>query len=280
MKNFKTRHFMIFLFPTLVLFTIAFVIPFIGGIGLSFFEFTTVNDLTFVGIENYIKAFETDEFGKALLFTLQFMLVAVVSINLLAFLFASILTKGLKGTNVFRTLLFMPNLIGGIVLGYIWQSMLNGVLINFEKTLLMDASYGFWGMVMLTSWQMIGYIMVIYIAGIQNVPTELIESARIDGASRMQVVKNITIPMIMPSIVICLFLTITNALKTFDSNLALTGGGPGEETVMLSLDIYNTFYNRMGYEGVGQSKAVIFFMIVGTIAITQVVLTRKKEVEA
>ena len=229
---------------------------------------------------NYIEAVQSEDFWSAMLFSVKFMILAVMSVNIFAFMLALLLTKGIKGSNFFRTVYFMPNLIGGIVLGYIWQSIINGILFKFDLTMLMDAKYGFWGMVILTNWQMIGYIMIIYIAGIQNIPGELIEAAKIDGAGSRKILTKITIPLMMPSIVISLFMTITNTLKTFDSNLALTGGGPGKQTAMLALDIYNTFYNRVGSEGVGQAKAVLFFVIVGMIAITQVIITRKKEVDA
>ena len=280
MEKALKKYFLIFMVPTLLAFTIAFVIPFIWGVWLSFCKFNSITNVKFVGLSNYIKAFRNKDFLDALWFTLKISFVTVTSINLFAFLLASLLTKGIRGTNAFRTIFFMPNLIGGIVLGYIWQAMINGVLSSYDLTMLMDAKYGFWGIVLLSNWQLIGYIMIIYIAGIQSVPKELYESAYIDGANRWQVMSKITLPMIMPSIVISLFLTITNSLKMFDQNLALTGGGPSGHTTMLSLDIYNTFYGRIGFEGVGQSKAVIFFIIVGLIGILQVMLFRRREIEA
>ena len=190
-----------------------------------------------------------------------------------------ILTRKLKGTNIFRTVFFMPNLIGGIVLGYIWLIIINGVLNYFGVNLTMDPKYGFWGLVILLNWQQIGYMMIIYIAGIQNIPGELIESAKIDGASKWMTLKKVIIPLVMPSITICLFLTMSNAFKLFDQNLALTDGAPGNKTAMLALDIYKTFYGRVGWEGVGQAKAVIFFLIVAAIMLLQLNMTRKKEVE-
>ena len=273
------RYFPIFLIPTLAAFVIGFIVPFIMGVYLSFCEFTTVKDAHFVGFANYLKAFSDQTFGHALWFTVLFTVVTVIIINVCAFGLAMLLTKGIRGTNAFRTIYFMPNLIGGIVLGYIWQILLNGVLAHFERTLTYDSTYGFWGLVILLCWQQIGYMMVIYIAGIQNIPGELIEAARIDGATPLQTLKNVTLPMVMPSITICTFLTLTNSFKLFDQNLALTSGEPSGMTEMLALNIYNTFYGRNGWEGVGQAKAVIFFIIVAVIAIVQNKITRSKEVQ-
>ena len=185
----------------------------------------------------------------------------------------------IKGTNIFRTVFFMPNLIGGIILGYVWQLLLNGLLLQINKTLTYSSVYGFWGLVILMCWQQIGYMMIIYIAGIQNIPGELIEAAQIDGANKGQLLKHVIIPMVMPSITICTFLTLTNSFKLFDQNLALTNGEPSNMSEMLALNIYNTFYGRTGWEGVGQAKAVIFFILVGAIAMIQNRLTRSKEVQ-
>lgn len=273
------KYFPLFALPTLVAFAIAFLIPFIMGIYLSFTEFKTVTNATFIGLKNYSRAFQDKEFLNALWFTVKFTLISIISINFFAFTVAMLLTKGIKGTNLFRTVFFMPNLIGGIVLGYIWQLIINGVLAPLEKTITFSPTYGFWGLVILMNWQLIGYMMIIYIAGIQNIPGDLIEAAKIDGASPWQILKNVTIPMVMPSFTICLFLTLTNSFKLFDQNLALTAGLPAKKTEMLALNIYNTFYGRVGWEGVGQAKAVLFFLMVAIIAITQLVLTRSKEVE-
>ena len=274
------RYFAIFVLPTLIAFFIAFVIPFIMGLYLSFCDFTTVTNATFVGFSNYIKAFTNQDFLNALWFTVKFAAVAVITINVCGFILALMLTQKIRGTNIFRTVFFMPNLIGGIVLGYIWQSMINGVLSQIGVTMLMDPSYGYWGMIILMNWQLIGYIMIIYIAGLQNVSTDILEAARIDGAGKLQTLTRVTIPMVMPSITICLFLSIANSFKMFDQNLALTGGGPSNKTAMLALDIFNTFYGKVGFEGVGQAKAVVFFIIVAGIAMTQLAFTRKKEVES
>ncbi|MCQ2470910.1 MAG: sugar ABC transporter permease [Clostridia bacterium] len=273
------KYFPIFVMPTLIAFIIAFVVPFLLGLVLSFTEFTTVLDAQWVGIQNYARAFSNNDFKNALWFTVKFTVVSVLTVNIIAFLLASILTKGLKGTNGFRTIFFMPNLIGGIVLGYIWQLILNGILHYFGVTITYDPKYGFWGLVVLMNWQLIGYMMVIYIAGMQNIPTDLLDASKVDGAGKFQTLKNVTIPLVMPSITICMFLTITNSFKLFDQNLALTAGAPSKRTAMLALDIYNTFYGKAGWEGVGQAKAVIFFIIVAVIAFMQLSYTRKKEVE-
>lgn len=281
MRNALKSRFPIFVLPTLIAFSVAFLVPFVLGLYLSFCEFRTVTDARFVGIQNYINAFSGGgDFIRALWFTVKFAVVSVILINALAFLLAMLLTRGIKGTNVFRTVFFMPNLIGGIVLGYIWQLIINGALYPYGYSITSDANFGFWGLVILMNWQMIGYMMIIYIAGIQNVPTEIIEAARVDGASPLRILFNVTIPSVMPSITICLFLTITNSFKLFDQNLALTAGAPSKQTQMLALDIYNTFYGRTGYEGVGQAKAVVFFVIVAAIALLQLYLTRSREVES
>ena len=190
------------------------------------------------------------------------------------------LTKGFKGTNAFRTVFFMPNLIGGIVLGYIWQQMINAVLLKYETTLVANPTYGFWGLVILMLWQQVGYMMIIYISGIQNIPGELIEAAQIDGANKVQLLRYVTIPMVMPSITICTFLTLTNGFKLFDQNLALTNGAPSNMSEGLAMNITRTFYGRMGWEGVGQAKAVLFFILVAIVALIQNKLTTSKEVEA
>lgn len=277
-KTYK-KYFAIFALPTIIAFTIFFIVPFVEGIVLSFCKFTTVTNASWIGPANYLRAFSNDDFTNALWFTIKYTVVSMITINVLAFALAYALTRGIKGTNLFRTVFFMPNLIGGIVLGYIWQILINGVLRYFDVTLTTDPKYGFWGLVILTNWQLIGYMMIIYIAGIQNIPTELVEAAQIDGATRFQALRYVTLPMVMSSITICLFLTLTNSFKMFDQNLALTAGGPGRSTSMLALDIFYTFYGRNGWEGVGQAKAVIFFLFVGALSLTQLFLTRRKEVE-
>ena len=280
MRKASKRWFIVFVMPTLAAFSIAFLIPFFMGLYLSFCEFRTVSDARFVGIQNYIRAFsDNGDFINALWFTVKFTFVAVILINVIAFLLALMLTKRIRGTNLFRTVFFMPNLIGGIVLGYIWQLIINGILFNYGYSIISNSSFGYWGLVALSSWQMIGYMMIIYIAGIQNISNAILEAARVDGASPFRTLRSIIIPSVMPSITICLFLTITNSFKLFDQNLALTAGEPSKQTQMLALDIYNTFYGRVGYEGVGQAKAVVFFVLVAVVALMQLYLTRSREVE-
>lgn len=279
MEKLIKRHFVFFVFPTLLAFSIIFIVPFAMGIYLSFTRFSTVTDATWVGLSNYAKAFSNKDFQNALMFTGGFTIVSVITVNVLAFFLALLLTRGKRGTYFFRTAFFMPNLIGGIVLGYIWQLILNGILYKYDVALTYSAKYGFWGLVILMSWQMVGYMMVIYIAGIQGIPKDLIEVAKIEGASRFNVIRHVTIPMIMPAITICLFLTMANSLKLFDQNLALTAGAPAKKTAMLALDIFNTFYGTPGFEGVGQAKAVIFFVLVATISLVQLFITRRGEIE-
>ncbi|MBQ7288833.1 MAG: sugar ABC transporter permease [Clostridia bacterium] len=278
MQKSYNRYFFLFVLPTLLAFAVMFVLPFCMGLFLSFTKFTTVNNWEWVGFANYIDAFRFDSgFGSALLFTVKFTAVSVVSVNVFAFLLALALTRSLRGSDVFRTVFFMPNLIGGIVLGYIWNLIINGILGFYGLDITYDASYGFWGLVALMNWQLIGYMMVIYIAGLQNVPSELLEAAAIDGASPFQRLRYILLPVLSPSIAICTFLTLTNSFKLFDQNLALTAGAPANETSMLALDIYQTFYGRIGWQGVGQAKAVLFFLIVALISFAQLKLTSGKE---
>ena len=273
------RYFPVFLLPTFLAFIIGFIVPFLMGIYLSFCDFRTVTDAQFIGLGNFIRAFQDSEFPHAFWFTALFTLVTVALINVLAFGVASILTQEIPGTNIFRTVFFMPNLIGGIVLGYIWQLIFNGVLARYDLALKISAKYGFWGLVILVCWQQIGYMMIIYIAGLQAIPGDLNEAAAIDGANRWQRLWNVTIPNMMPSITICTFLTLTNGFKLFDQNLSLTAGEPMKQTEMLALNIFNTFYGRVGYQGVGQAKAVLFFILVVGLGLIQLKMTRSKEVQ-
>lgn len=281
MKSASKKWFAVFVLPTFIAFCIAFLVPFIMGLYLSFCEFRTVSDARFVGLQNYIKAFTANsDFLNSLWFTVKFAFATVIITNVTAFLLALLLTRGIRGTNLFRTVFFMPNLIGGIVLGYIWQLIINGILYNYGYSITSKAVFGYWGLVVLSAWQMIGYMMIIYIAGIQNISAAVLEAARVDGAGSVRTLFNIIIPSVMPSVTICLFLTITNSFKLFDQNLALTAGAPSKQTQMVALDIYNTFYGRVGNEGVAQAKAVVFFVIVAVVALLQLYLTKSKEVES
>ena len=281
MKKRFLRYFPIFVLPTLAAFLIAFLVPFLMGLYLSFTEFTTVGNASFVGLKNYMTVFSSGSgFWQAFWFTAKFTVVSTVTVNIFAFLLALLLTRGKRGTNFFRTVFFMPNLIGGIVLGYIWQLIINGVLSSLGVDITFDASYGFWGLVVLTNWQLIGYMMIIYIAGLGSIPREMHEVASIDGATPLQELRHVTVPLVAPSVTICGFLTLTNSFKMFDQNFALTGGAPGKETSMLALDIYQTFYGSVGSEGVGQAKAVVFFLLVALIAGLQLYFSRRSEAKA
>lgn len=283
MEKATKKYFPIFVLPTMIAFTIGFIIPFVYGIFLSFCKFTTVTDWKIVGFDNYLKIFFVDgkvdpTFIHSIWYTALFTVVSVIIINIVSFAIAMALTKGIKGTNLFRTVFFLPNLIGGIVLSYIWLMIFNSVLANYSKTIVTTEWYAFWGMIAVVCWQQIGYMMIIYIAGIQNIPGELIEAAKIDGASPLQLLRHVTLPMLMPTITICTFLTLTNGFKLFDQNLALTGGNPFEKSQLLALNIYQTMYTKVGWQGVGQAKAVLFFIMVALISVIQNKITTSKEV--
>ena len=272
----------IFVLPTFAAFVIGFIVPFCEGLYLSFCKFTTINKAVWIGASNYVKVFQDPQFVTSLGFTALFTVFSTVLINVFAFAVALALTNNIKGTNVFRTIFFMPNLIGGIVLGYIWNILFNCMLSLLAKPLLaLNVTAGFWGMIVLMCWQQIGYMMIIYIAGLQSIPTDYIEAARIDGATANQILFKIKIPNVMPSITICTFLTLTNSFKLFDQNLALTGGAPNHATEMLALNIYNNFYARSGaaWKGIGQAKAVVFCLMVIVISLIQLRATRSKEVQ-
>lgn len=271
------KYFLIFVGPILSAFIIAFLIPFFMGVYLSFCRFTTLDNAAFEGFENYRLALADEGFKNALWFSVKFTAVSVVSVNIISFLLALALTRGIKGTNLFRTVYFMPNLIGGIVLGYIWNLIINGLLVRFGVDITYSASYGFFGLVALTNWQLIGYMMVIYVAALQSIPASLIEASQIDGASYFVTLRKIILPMVMPAVTICTFLTLSNSFKMFDQNLALTNGAPANQTTMVALDIYNTFYTTFGQAGVGQAKAVIFTVIVALIAFVQLKITGSRE---
>ena len=281
MEKSMRKYWPIFVLPTMLAFLIGFLVPFAMGLYLSFCEFTTVADANFVGLANYIKIFTdpTSNFAHSLWMTSLFTIVNVVLINVFGFVLALLLVRGIRGTNIFRTVFFMPNLIGGIVLGWIWNLLLSGILAKFGRTLVHSEAYGFWGLTALMLWQQAGYMMVIYISGLQSIPDDLIEAASIDGATPLQTLFKIKIPMVMPSITICTFLTLTNSFKLFDQNLALLSTESSGRLKLLALDIYETFYGRNGWEGAGQAKAVIFTIIVAVLAIAQMRLTNRKEVQ-
>ena len=283
MEKALKRYGFVFTIPTFVAFFIGFIMPFIQGLYLSFCQFTTVDNAKWNGLENYIKVFQDESFLSAFGFTVSFAVVSVVSINVLAFGLALLLTREIKGTNFFRTIFFMPNLIGGIVLGYIWQILINCVLSLAEQPLLkLNSAAGYWGLIILMCWQQVGYMMIIYIAGLQNIPEDVLEAARVDGANSIQTLIKVKLPMVMSSITVCVFLTLTNSFKLFDQNLALTAGEPAHSTEMLALNIYQTFYARAGaqWKGLGQAKAVVFCIVVIAISMLQLNATSKKEVQS
>ena len=276
------KYWPIFLLPTLCAFVIGFVVPFAQGAYLSLCKFQTVDKATFIGLSNYVKALADTQFTHSFWLTVRFTVVSTLLINLFALTVALLLTRQIRGTNLFRTVFFMPNLIGGIVLGYIWQILINCVLSLLGKPLLaLNATYGYWGLIILMCWQQIGYMMIIYIAGLQAIPNDYIEAATIDGANSWQTLWKVKLPNLMPSITICLFLSLTNSFKLFDQNLALTGGDPAHKTEMLALNIYQTFYGRSGpqWKGYGQAKAVLFCILVVVIGLVQLKATRSKEVQ-
>ena len=282
------KWFPVFMLPTFAAFCIGFIWPFLQGMYLSFCKFTITKNAKWVGIENYIKAFNDDGFKYSFGYTTAFTIISIFVINILAFTVAYLLTQNIKGSNIFRTVFFMPNLIGGIVLGYIWSMIFDGILKAYDTYLLAETKYGFWGLLILMCWQQVGYMMIIYIAGLQSIPEEMMEAAKIDGATKWQTLWKVTIPNVMSSITICVFLTLTNSFKLFDQNLALTDGMPiafGEggsminTTEMIALNIYRTFYQGSTNRGAAQAKAVIFFIVVAVLGLAQLKFTREKEVE-
>ena len=279
------KYWPLFVLPTMAAFVIGFIVPFVYGVFLSFCKFTTVTDWKLVGIRNYTRIFFVNgkldtTFIHSLWYTCLFTVVTVLIINVVAFFIALALTKGIKGTNIFRTSFFLPNLIGGIILSYIWLMIFNAILAKYSKTIVSTQWTAFWGLVVVVCWHQIGYMMIIYVAGLQNISADLLEAAKIDGANNWQLMKGVIIPMLRPTIATCTFLTLTNGFKLFDQNFALTGGNPGKMSQLLALNIYDTMYGTTGWQGVGQAKAVIFFILVAVIAIVQNKLTTRKEVEA
>ena len=277
----------LFIWPVFAAFMIGFVWPFIQGIYLSFCKFNTPRDAQWEGISNYVKAIKDPGFMNAFWNTAGFAVVSIIIINVVAFAIAYALTQKMRGSNLYRTVFFMPNLIGGVVLGYIWSMIFDGILKNYGTYLTANGVFGFWGLVILVAWQQIGYMMIIYIAGLQAVPEDMLEAARMDGATGSQTLFKVIIPNVMPAITTCTFLTLTNSFKLFDQNLALTGGLPSiiqngakvNVSELLALNIYSTYNIGKNYHGIAQAKAVVFFILVAVLAIAQQKATRSKEVE-
>lgn len=278
--------FWLFIAPVVVALFMVVIIPLFYGIYYSFTTWDGINPAEFNGIENYIKLMGDEGFRNALIFTTKFAVVSIILINVLGLGLALLVTQKLKGSNVLRTIFFMPNLIGGLILGFIWQFIFisgfdalgSAIGVEALKGWLSTTRTGFWGLVILTAWQMSGYIMIIYIAHLESIPEDLIEAAQIDGANIVQRFRHIIFPLVAPAFTVSMFLTLSNSFKLYDQNLSLTGGAPFNSTQMVAMNIYNTAFleNKMAY---AQSKAVVFFIIVAIISLTQVYYNKKREVE-
>ena len=286
-KNKGIRHAImlrapIFVFPAFICFLLSFVIPFVLGLYLSFCSFNVPKDAVWVGISNYIKAFTDPGFRSSFINSLFFMVSSLIFINVPAFFIAYFLSEKFKGVELFRTAFFVPNLIGGVVLGYIWSMLFDGILYRFNTYLTAKPAYGLWGMVILVAWQQIGYMMIIYIAGFKSIPSEMLEAADVDGVTKVQKLFRIILPNMISTISVCMFLTLTNSLKMFDQNLSLTGGAPVKTlengmqvktTELLALNIFSTYNINPKWHGTAQAKAVIFFLLTSVLAGLQLYLT-------
>ncbi len=279
----------IFILPMFSVFTLVVLVPFAVGIGYSFLKWDglPLNPKTFVGLDNYLALFSDERFIASALHTIIFTIAAVLIINLLGLTFALMVTAKLRIKNIARSMLFMPYLIGGLILGYIWRFIFNdgfsaiGEVIGLEMIFfnwLIDPDFALLSMVVVATWQMAGYIMIIYITGIQSIPEEALEAARVDGADFWQMLFRIKLPLLMPSFTICLFMSLSNCFKIFDVNLSLTGGGPNNATELFAMNIFNEIFSLQNF-GYGQAKAIAFFVIVATVTLIQVSITKKKEVE-
>lgn len=279
----------LFVLPLIFVFTTVVIIPFIIGIGYSFISWDgmPLNEKSFVGFDNYIRLFMDKRFLLSAGHTALFTIFSVAIINVLGLSFALIVTGKLKVRNAARTMLFTPYLIGGLILGYIWKFIFTDVFKSIGEmsgwnnlffNWLLDRNYALVAMVIVTTWQMAGYIMIIYINGIQAMPEDIIEAAKVDGAGFWQTLLRIKFPLIMPSFTICLFLTLSNCFKIFDVNFSLTRGGPNNATEMMAMNIYNEIFSLNKY-GYGQAKAIMFFVVVAIITLIQVSITKRKEVE-
>lgn len=288
MKKSKVKNlfFWLFLSPILLAFLFVIVLPLFYGIYYSFTNWNGIGTPVFKGFSNYARILTDVDFRNSIFFTVKFVIASVIIINTVGLALALLVTQEIKGKTLFRTIFFMPNLIGGLILGFIWQFVFLegfnaiGEAIGFEalKGWLSTTNTGFWGLVILTTWQMAGYIMIIYIAHLEGVPQELIEAAKIDGANPFQVLWNIIFPLVAPAFTVSIFLTVSNSFKLYDQNLSLTGGAPFKSTQMIAMNIYNTAFsdNKMAY---AQSKAILFFIVVASISLIQVYYNKKKEVE-
>lgn len=278
--------FWLFIAPALIALFMVVIVPLLYGIYYSFTNWDGINEPVFQGFTNYVKLLKDQSFRDSLWFTTKFAVVSVVLINVIGLSLALLVTQKIKGNNLLRTIFFMPNLIGGLILGFIWQFVFisaftaigEKVGIKALEGWLSTTKTGFWGLVILTAWQMSGYIMIIYIAHLESIPEDVLEAAKIDGATSFQRFRYIIFPLVAPAFTVSLFLTLSNSFKLYDQNLSLTGGAPYNSTQMVAMNIYNTAFvnNNMAF---AQAKAVIFFIIIAIISLTQVYYNKKKEVE-
>ncbi len=287
-KN-RGKDFCVFALPGIFCFFAVVILPFVYGVYLTFTDWNGVaQEKNFMGLTNYMGVIRDKEFWSSLLFTFQYVIVVVVLVNILAFAIAYLLTRGIKGQNFFRAGFFTPNLIGGIVLGYIWQFVFSRVFVNigestgwklFEVSWLSEPGKAFAALVLVTVWQLSGYMILIYVAGFMGLSEDVLEAASIDGASGWVKMKNIVIPLMMSSVTICLFLTVSRAFMVYDVNLSLTAGGPYGTTQMAAMHVYEKAFTSRQF-GIGQAEALILFVVVACISGLQVYLTKKREVEA
>ncbi|GIP58343.1 sugar ABC transporter permease [Paenibacillus sp. FSL W8-0186] len=285
----RLRTRLLFTGPTLFAFLTVMIVPFIYGIYLTFTNWDGIATThTLVGFENYGKVFQDEVFWKSFGLTLKYVLFTVILVNAVAFLLAFGLTRGLKGQNIFRAGFFIPNLVGGIVLGLIWQFIFSNVLVFigekagiplFSTSWLADPQKAFWALIIVTIWQYAGYMMVIYIAGLMSVPNDILEAASIDGANGWTKLRTMTLPLMVPSFIVCIFLTLQRGFMVYDVNLSLTKGGPFKSTEMVSMHVYEKAFLSRDY-GLGQAEALVLFLLVAVITLLQVYFGKKMEVEA
>ena len=280
---------MVFLFPMVFTFAVTVIIPFILGIIYSFTDWNGIQVTRFVGFENYITMFQQSDYVYSFVITLIYTVINMVLVNVVGFALALVCSSKMKGTSFFRSAYFLPNLIGGLVLGYVWQFIFNKVFTTIfagSLSMLTDANLALLAILIVNTWQYAGYIMLIYLTGLQTVPKDVLEASGVDGASAFTTLFKIKIPMIANTFTVCIFLTLVNSFKQFDLNLAITNGAPSrimgtkiiQATELLALNIYNTAIGKNNY-ALGQTKAVVFFIILAIVSLTQVAISKKREVE-
>lgn len=288
-KHHRTIVYVLFLLPLLAAFGITVIVPFIFGIFYSFTNWNGIKFTEFVGLSNYVEMFKAPDYLYSLVITFIFTIFNMISVNLMAFVLALLCTSGVKGRNVYRASFFLPNLIGGIVLGYVWQFIFNKVfpsLVAGSVSMLTDPNLALLAILTVSTWQYAGYIMMIYVTGLQGVPKDVLEASSVDGANMWKTLFHIKLPMIANTFTVCIFLTLVNSFKQFDLNFAITNGAPSRilgakaiaSTEFLALNIYNTAIAKNQYAQ-GQTKAVVFFVILAIVSLTQVSISKRKEVE-